>query len=182
MSSKQKAQRQLGFTVLKKSIVVNHLRTSVKMDKKFRIPNIKMTMKYKTRVPKEELYHITSIEDAYNAFMEVFNADNVDWFEEAFILCLNRCNKVIGSYKISQGGISGTIMDPKIIFGVALTCQSSAIIVAHNHPSGNLKPSNSDTALTNKLKEAGKLLDISVIDHLIISSEGFYSFAEAGKL
>jgi DNA repair protein RadC len=102
--------------------------------------------------------------------------------EEFWILLLSRNNKVIGKELISKGGLSGTVADPKIIFSIALQHQASSIILAHNHPSGNLKPSQQDIDLTKKLYQAGKILDINVFDHLIITDDGFLSFADEGLL
>lgn len=102
--------------------------------------------------------------------------------EEFWILLLSRNNKVIARELISKGGLSGTVADPKIIFNVALLHQASSIILAHNHPSGNLKPSQQDIDLTRKLYQAGKILDINVFDHLIITDDGFLSFADEGLL
>lgn len=102
--------------------------------------------------------------------------------EEFWILLLSRNNKVLAKELISKGGLSGTVADPKIIFGIALQHQASAIILAHNHPSGNLKPSHEDISLTQKLSQAGKILDIKVLDHLIFTDDGFYSFADEGVM
>lgn len=102
--------------------------------------------------------------------------------EHFFILFLNRSNKVIGYYQLSAGGISGTVADPKLAFSIALKCLASSIILCHNHPSGNAKPSEVDISLTRKFKEGGKLLDIAVLDHLILTEEGFYSFADEGMM
>lgn len=102
--------------------------------------------------------------------------------EEFWILLLSRNLKVIGRELISKGGLSGTVADPKIIFHVALQHQASSIILAHNHPSGNKKPSQQDIDLTKKLCTAGKMLDINVFDHIIITDEGYYSFADEGVL
>jgi len=98
------------------------------------------------------------------------------------MLCLNRSNKVLGYFKISSGGVTGTICDPKIVFSVALNVMASGIIIMHNHPSGNLRPSPADIMLTKKLKEAGTLLDIHVLDHLIVTDESYYSFMDEGTL
>ena len=97
-------------------------------------------------------------------------------------MLLNRANKVLGIYPVSKGGVSGTLVDPKLIFSVALKCNASSIILAHNHPSGNLFPSENDKELTQKLKSAGNFLDIKVLDHLIITPEGYFSFADEGLL
>lgn len=102
--------------------------------------------------------------------------------EEFWVLLLNRANKLLRKEKLSIGGKSGTIVDPKILFKVALNYGASGIIVAHNHPSGNLKPSNSDLSLTKKIKEGGSLLEIPLLDHLIVSDNFYFSFADEGLL
>jgi DNA repair protein RadC len=102
--------------------------------------------------------------------------------EEFWILFLNRSNKVINRMKLSQGGLSGTVTDVRIIMKKAIECLASGIIVCHNHPSGNLNPSESDTKITQKIKEAGNLMDIQLLDHLIISEKDYYSFADNGIL
>jgi DNA repair protein RadC len=98
--------------------------------------------------------------------------------EEFWVIFLNRANEVIGKENISKGGVSGTVVDPKVIFKQAVQFPASAIILAHNHPSGNLKPSQADHQLTKKLKEAGKALDIPVLDHLIIGERDYFSFVD----
>ena len=98
------------------------------------------------------------------------------------MLLLNRANKVLGIVEISKGGTAGTVVDPKIVFAAAIKTNCSAIILAHNHPSGNLRPSDQDIRLTRKLKECGNLLEINVWDHLIITREGYLSFADEGLL
>ena len=103
-------------------------------------------------------------------------------YEEFWILLLNRSNEVIGKKEISKGGVSGTVVDAKLVFNEALKQLASSIILCHNHPSGNLKPSQADIDLTKKIKAAGKTLDISVLDHLIVSESGFYSFADEGMM
>ena len=102
--------------------------------------------------------------------------------EEFWIILLNRANGLIKKEQISSGGISGTVADPKIIFKAALDQYASSIILVHNHPSGNLKPSKADIELTNKMKTAGKLLEIPVLDHIIFGDEGYLSFADDGML
>ena len=95
---------------------------------------------------------------------------------------LARNNTVLHKRCVSQGGVSGTVADPKVIFKKALEDLASGIILVHNHPSGNLKPSHADIKLTNKMSEAGKLLEIPVIDHIIFTDHGYYSFADEGML
>lgn len=102
--------------------------------------------------------------------------------EEFWVLFLNRSNKVIDRMKISQGGISGTVTDIRIIMKKAVENLASGIIVCHNHPSGNLNPSESDTNITRKIRDAGNLMDIQLLDHLIISDRDYYSFADNGLI
>ena len=102
--------------------------------------------------------------------------------EEFWILFLNRSNKVITRMKMSQGGISGTVTDVRLIMKKALEHLASGIIVCHNHPSGNLNPSEADSKITRKIKEAGEIMDIQLLDHLIISEKDYYSFADNGLL
>lgn len=103
-------------------------------------------------------------------------------YEAFYILMLNRANKIIREIQISEGGMSGTVADPKKIFKLALEQNAAAIILCHNHPSGNIKPSDADIKLTHKLKSAGEMLDLPVIDHIILGEENYYSFADEGKL
>lgn len=122
---------------------------------------------------------ITSSRDAY----EFLKADLIDIpHEEFWILLLNRAHRVIRKHQISQGGVAGTVADPKIIFKLALEELASGIILAHNHPSGNLTASQADLDLTKKLKEGGKLLEIQVLDHLILAGQKYFSFADEGLL
>lgn len=122
------------------------------------------------------------IESSKDAF-EIFQPLLCDLkHEEFWVILLNRANKIIKKQQISKGGISGTVVDPKIIFKFALDYMASSVILCHNHPSGNNQPSEADTKLTKKIKEAGNLLDIMVLDHLIIADQCFYSFADEGKL
>jgi len=103
-------------------------------------------------------------------------------YEEFWILMLNRANKVIKKERISEGGISGTVVDPKKIFKVCLDHHSSSIILGHNHPSGQTIPSEADIKITKKIKDAGTLLEISVLDHIIIGDDRYYSFTDDGAL
>jgi DNA repair protein RadC len=103
-------------------------------------------------------------------------------YEEFWILMLNKANKILRKHQISEGGISGTVVDPKKVFKICLENHATSIILGHNHPSGLLKPSDADLLITKKLSEAGKLLEINVLDHLIISDTSYFSFADEGKL
>jgi DNA repair protein RadC len=118
-------------------------------------------------------------QDAY----ELLKSDLLDIpHEEFWVILLNRANRVVRKYQISQGGVAGTVADPKIIFKVALDDLASGVILAHNHPSGNLTASQADIDLTKKLVAGGKLLEIQVMDHLIIAGQKYFSFADEGLM
>jgi DNA repair protein RadC len=102
--------------------------------------------------------------------------------EQFWLVMLNRANRVIGMHRVSVGGVSGTVVDPKLVFRAALERKASAVILAHNHPSGANKPSQADINLTKKLVQAGKLLEISIHDHIIVTPTGYYSFSDHGML
>lgn len=102
--------------------------------------------------------------------------------EEFWVLYMNRANKILAMINISKGGITGTVADSRLIFTRALELKSTGIILVHNHPSGSLKPSSQDIDLTKKMKTAGQTLDIAVHDHLIVSDQGYYSFADDGLI
>ncbi len=123
------------------------------------------------------LAQISTSIDVYESISSQFKDLN---HEEFWILLLNRANKITSKHLISKGGQAGTIADPKIIFNIALENHAASIILAHNHPSGNLKPSRSDLELTKKLRSAGQFLDLPILDHLIITDNGFLSFADEG--
>ena len=128
--------------------------------------------------PHERL-KISSSKDAYEHLVgELMDLPH----EEFWVLLLNRAHHVVKKKRISEGGVSGTVADPKIIFKMALEELASGIIVAHNHPSGNMTASQSDIDLTKKLKEAGKFLEIQLLDHLIICGSKYLSFADEGLL
>ncbi len=122
---------------------------------------------------------IVNSNDAYQLLLY----DLSDLRTESFkILLLNRGNRVIKTVNISNGGIAGTVVDPKVIFKSAIDHEASSIILSHNHPSGNLKPSSEDIRITKKLKASGEILSIGVLDHLIISERGYFSFADESML
>lgn len=136
---------------------------------------------YRNKVRLSDMEKVAGSRDVYDVLQRIWS-DRIEHVEEFMVLCLNRANRVLGWAKISQGGLSGTVADPKLIFQVALKSNACSLILAHNHPSGNLQPSEADIHLTRKLKDAGLMLDLPVLDHLIISSEGYYSFADEGLL
>lgn len=144
------------------------------------VSEVKLT--YKLKQKASELPTLNTSNDAYCVLNTNWDKGLIEFLEQFKIILLNRANRVLGIAEISLGGISGTVADPKIIFATALKACASSIILVHNHPSGNLKPSASDIDLTNKIKEGGRLLDIAVLDHIIITSEGYYSFADEGLI
>ncbi len=125
---------------------------------------------------------ITSVNKAFEVLLNSWDLDTIELQEEFKILLLNRANEVLGIYPLSKGGITGTVVDSRLIFAVALKCNATGIILCHNHPSGNLKPSDNDITLTRSIKKCADFLDITLIDHLIITKNGFYSFSNEGKL
>lgn len=127
----------------------------------------------------QNLPSITSSKDAYREIEDVLNDLEQ---EEFWVLLLNRSNRVISKNNISKGGVSGTVADAKLIFRVAIEKLASGIILCHNHPSGNLKASQADLKLTQKLKDAGKTLDIAVLDHIIVGNHAYISLADQGYL
>ena len=136
---------------------------------------------YKAKVKYSEMCKIVSSKDAEEIFRNIWS-DAMQLREEFYMLLLNRANKVLGYYRVSEGGTAGTVVDPKLVFSVALKCHASSIVLAHNHPSGNTQPSEADLKLTKNLIAGGKVLEISVLDHLILTSENFYSFADEGMM
>lgn len=137
---------------------------------------------YRPKIKNSERPVIHDSKDTCNVLRQLWNDNKIDMQEEFKVLFLNRSNKVTGVYNVSTGGITGTIADPRLIFAAAIKSLSTGIILAHNHPSGNLKPSKADEELTNKIKEGGKFLDIKVFDHIIITSENYFSFADEGLI
>lgn len=139
-------------------------------------------LSYRNTIQPSMRPKISGSRDAYNVLMASWDMNKIEMVEQFRILLTNRANKVLGVMDVSTGGISGTMADPKIIFVSAIKALASGIILAHNHPSGNLNPSQNDIDLTKRLKTAGKLLDIDILDHLIITSEGYFSFADQGLM
>lgn len=125
---------------------------------------------------------VTNSQKIFEVIMKHWDLDILEYQEQMKVILLNRANIILGIYEMSKGGISGTVVDIRIILGVALKCNASAIILVHNHPSGKLVPSEPDKAITKRLKEACNLLEVYLLDHLIISRFGYYSFADEGTL
>ncbi len=141
-----------------------------------------ISITYRNKMKVSEMPHATSSQDVFDLLQNIWS-DKIGYVEEFMVLCLNRGNRVLGWSLVGTGGLSGVVADPKVIFQVALKSNASSIIVAHNHPSGTLKPSDADRRLTSKILQAGQFLDISVLDHLIITPDDrYYSFADEGTL
>ena len=140
-----------------------------------------ISLVYQNTVSPENRQKIASSKEAYDLLKLIWNGQ-IDLYESFYVIFLNRANKVLGYRCISTGGVSGTVVDPKAIFQAALLTNSSSLILAHNHPTGNMNPSEADCKITDKLKKAGEFLEISVLDHLIISSFQYYSFADEGRM
>ncbi len=138
-------------------------------------------LKY-TATKRTNQNRIITAQQSYDTFMKLWNQDTIELYEEFKILYMNRYNHIIGVNNHSKGGISGTVADVRLIIGVALKCSASAIILAHNHPSGNKNPSENDIQLTRKIKECCETFEITLLDNIIVTSDGFYSFKENGLL
>lgn len=137
---------------------------------------------YHPIVSARERPKLSTSMDCYNYFLGIFDKETINLKEECAALFLNRANRILGCYRVSSGGITGTVVDIRIILAIALKCCACGIMLAHNHPSGELNPSRQDIELTTRLKEAARLMDISLLDHLIVTSEDYYSFADNGLL
>jgi DNA repair protein RadC len=132
---------------------------------------------------KGKLFQIKNADSAFEYLSRVYNELTIGLYEEFMVLLLNRANRVLGCLKLSKGGLTGTVVDLRILYGTALKAMASSIIIAHNHPSNNLRPSDEDEDLTKKIRDAGKLLDIKLLDHLILGTDGSYvSFTDEGWL
>ena len=142
-----------------------------------------INVSYHPKVKPSERPIIRKTEDAMVQLLLMFNRDLLAMQEEFIVMYLNQANRVLGIYRASRGGITGTVADVRIILSVGLKVVATSIILAHNHPSGNLQPSRADQDLTNKIKQAASFMEIKVMDHIIINpSEEYYSFADEGML
>lgn len=157
------------------------MKTAFESTKKMRVTEV--TLSYKTDVKPKDREPITSSQDAYNILYKFWNQNLIEYVEEFKILLLNRSNRVLGIASLSKGTTSSSIVDIKHILQYAIKTNASGLIIAHNHPSGNSDPSDSDIIITRKVKEAAKLMDIPLLDHIIIMpADGYYSFADDGRI
>jgi len=146
-----------------------------------KIPEIEISVKFKGAL-KSELKKINKSQDAADVLRLLFDPGKIEWTEEFIMVCLGQSNKVIGYYKVSSGGMTVAIADTRVICTVALQTCAVNVIVAHNHPSGNTTPSKADEAVTDRLKKALALLEIRLLDHVIITPDSYYSFADNGEI
>ena len=146
----------------------------------FMVSEIKVS--YQPKFKASERPKVNQSKDAYNILFNNWDQGRIELNEQFYILLLNQANRVIGMTLISSGGFSATLIDPKLVFGIALKSCASGIILCHNHPSSNLKPSQADLTLTRRLVEAGKLLDLLILDHIILTKRGYFSFGDEGLL
>ena len=142
-----------------------------------------ISLTYRTKVAAKDRPKITCSKDAYNILYTTWDQDKIELSEEFALLLLNRSNHVLGKVIISKGTTSGTLVDLKFIIVAAAKANASGIILAHNHPSGNLKASQADISLTTKIKQACALIDVAVLNHIILTPhDGFTSFADQGQM
>jgi DNA repair protein RadC len=137
---------------------------------------------YRSRVKASDRPKITTAIDAYQILINSWNEDEIELRECFKIMMLSRANRVLGIYEVSKGGLTGVAVDVRMVFIAALKANAACLILAHNHPSGQLKASHADREITDRIKTAGKFLDIEILDHLILTSEGYLSFIDEGIL
>jgi DNA repair protein RadC len=137
---------------------------------------------YKSKIETSQRPQITSSKQAYQIALSCWDFNKIELLEQFKVLLLNQSSKVLGVYEMSSGGITGTTVDLRLIFSAALKANATSLLMIHNHPSGKTTASEADKQITRKVLEAGKLLDIKLIDHLIITLESYYSFADDGAI
>ncbi len=131
---------------------------------------------------KTILNPITQSKDAYDLIIREWDDNILEMIEEVKVIFLNRTNKQVGIYNLAKGGITGCVVDIRIILSIALKTLATGIILVHNHPSGNLKPSTEDKKITNELQKACEIMNITLLDHLIVTRKGFFSFADTNLI
>lgn len=137
---------------------------------------------YRSKVKASQRPQVVSSADAVTLLRALWDEGKLELVEQFKVLFLSRANRVLSLFNVSTGGITGTVADPRLIYTAALKLNAVSLILSHNHPSGSLKPSRQDEELTQKVKGAGALLDIKVLDHVILTAEGYFSFADEGLL
>lgn len=139
-------------------------------------------LSYSAKVKNSLRPKVGTSRQVYEVFAQAWDQDRIEFVEDFKVMLLSRANRVLGIVTISSGGTAGTVVDVKLVYAAAIKSNSSSVILAHNHPSGNLLPSEQDKRLTQRIKQAGTILDIPVLDHVIMTAEGYYSFADEGEL
>ena len=127
-------------------------------------------------------FKVNNSRDMVEPFREILGRDTIDVYESFVVIFFNQKLQSLGWFKVSQGGIASSIVDVRLLFSAALNCLATGMAVCHNHPTGVLVPSRQDRAITERIQEAGRLLDIRLIDHLIVTSDSYYSFMDEGDL
>ena len=135
---------------------------------------------YRSKIKASQRPKICRSREAYELLLKHWDQDKIELMEQFKVIFLNRGNRVMGIYDTSTGGVTGTVADPRLIFTAALKLNASILILAHNHPSGNLNPSEADKSITTKIAAAAKFLDLQVNDHIIVTTESYFSFADEG--
>lgn len=144
------------------------------------VPYCKIQYSFEPEI--EQLPQLVSADKVYQFLMEIWDQDTISYKEEFVVVMLNNAKRVLGWSKISSGGSNATVVQPTMIFQVAILSHADSIILGHNHPSGTLKASTADVSLTKRIKEAGRLLGINVVDHLIVTPKSYTSFIEQGLM
>ena len=137
---------------------------------------------YRSKIKAAERPAVKTSREAYQLLIREWDLDKIELLEQFKVLFLNQSNRVLGLLNVSSGGMTSTVADPRLIFSAALKAAACSLILSHSHPSGNLKPSKNDEDLTRKMRESGKFLDIALLDHLILTRSGYFSFADEGLL
>lgn len=150
------------------------------MNTDFRVAEVELS--YKNNVPYQERKKVNCAVDAYQILLNTHDENTIDFTETFRVLYLNQSNHVVGCNTISKGGITSTCVDVRNIMQGALLTNAVALILGHNHPSGNTKPSREDEQITNKIVQAGQTLNIRVLDHIVYSRENYCSFSEEGRI
>ena len=161
------------------SLFINYLIT-YKMNTDFRVAEVELS--YKNRVPYKDRKKVLTSEDAYKLLLNNHDDNTIDYTETFKVLYLNQSSQVVGCNTLSKGGITTTCVDVRNVMQGALLTNAVAMVLGHNHPSGNTRPSREDDRITNQIVKAGQLLNIQVIDHIIFTREQFYSYNDEGRI
>ena len=146
----------------------------------FEVNEVKLT--YKTKQKVSERPKVLSSESVHKVLLNCYDTDTIELRECFKVLLLNRANRVLGVFNVSEVGISETVVDIRLVLQSAILSNASGIIVSHNHPSGEIQPSKQDDMITNRIKSACELMNINLLDHIIITSESYYSYADEGRI